>query len=66
MARLDGPGMRPRAGRKTAKNWLVSWRGRITRDVGRERERAMTSAEAKILFQDRYPMREITAIELED
>ena len=49
-----------------AKHWLVRWRGRITRDVGTERERAMTEAEARILFQDRYPMREIIAVDLED
>ena len=51
-----------RATQPKAKLWAVEWRGRITRDVGVGYERAMTASEAKILFQDRYPMREIVAV----
>ena len=54
-----------RATRSKAKIWIIEWRGRITRDVGRDREKAMTASEAKLLFQDRYPMREIVAVSLE-
>jgi hypothetical protein len=51
-----------RATQPKAKMWTVRWRGRITRDVGTDHERALTASEARILFQDRYPMREIVAI----
>jgi len=51
-----------RATQPKAKTWVVEWRGRITRDVGTDYERAITAAEARILFQNRYPMREVVAV----
>lgn len=53
-----------RATQPKAKTWAVEWRGKITRDVGTDYEKAMTVSEAKLLFQGRYPMREITAVTL--
>lgn len=51
-----------RATQPKAKFWAIEWRGKITRDVGTEYERAMTMTDAKMLFQGRYPMREIVAV----
>lgn len=51
-----------RATQPKAKNYVVEWRGKITRDVGIDYEKAATVADAKLLFQGRYPMREIVAV----
>lgn len=45
-----------------AKDWAISWRGKITHDAGTDFETAETLSDAKDQFQSRYPMREITAI----
>lgn len=44
------------------KMFAIEWRGKITRDVGTDYEKAMTVSDAKMLFQHRYPMREIISI----
>lgn len=51
-----------RATQTDAKVWAVQWRGKITRDVGTDYEKAMTILDAKMLFKNRYPMREIVAV----
>lgn len=47
-----------------AKDYAISWRGMITRDVGTDFEKADSLADAKNQFQSRYPMRQIIAVVL--
>ena len=44
------------------KLYLITWRGKITREVGHEVERSTSAALAKQQFQSRYPLREIVSV----
>lgn len=55
-----------RATQPRARLYAIEWRGKITRDVGTDYEKAASVGDAKMLFQGRYPMREIVAIGLKE